>query len=80
MKAVPITGRVSLPDALRKIAQQLEEGEFGATDEATVIFPGASEIFHIGGPDCDSPTSAVFNMQCALTKFSLAVLAAREEE
>ena len=65
-----------LPNTLRRIADELEAGDYGETDQATLIFPGASEIFHIGAPsnDDNAPLSAMFNMQCGITKITQKVI------
>lgn len=63
-----------LPTALRNIADELEAGHYGPTDQATVIFPGASEVFHVGGRDADAGTSATLNMVCGLAKIAKGVL------
>lgn len=76
MNVLPLHPCAHLPTALRNIADSIEAGEYGETDEATLIFPGASEIFHLGTPPSDenAATSAMFNMQCGITKMALAVL------
>lgn len=65
---------VSLPEALRNIADELEAGKYGATDEATIVFPGASEIFHLGGAASDYGVSALLNCSCAITKITSKVI------
>lgn len=59
--------------ALRNIADELEAGEYGDTDEVTLVLPGASEVFHLGGRDSEAGSSALFNCSCAITKITLAV-------
>lgn len=70
----------SLPEMLREVARELEDGVYGDTDEATLIFPGAAEVFHMGGSDGDAPTSAMFNMNCGITKFTMAVLESQKND
>jgi hypothetical protein len=61
-------------DGLRRIADEIESGVWGETDEVTVVFPGASELFHLGGRDADAGTSALLNVSCAVTKITSRVL------
>lgn len=67
-------GSQPLVGMLRRMADDLEAGEYGDTDEATVVFPGASEVFHLGGPDRSSGASAIFNCSCAIAKLTKAVI------
>tara|TARA_R110002049_G_scaffold239404_2_gene412573 strand:+ start:1631 stop:1876 length:246 start_codon:yes stop_codon:yes gene_type:complete len=61
----------SVADRLRAIADQLEAGEFGEVDEATLVFPGATEMFHLGGSNLQAGVNALFNCSCAITKITL---------
>lgn len=82
MNVLPLHPCAHLPTALRNIADQLDDGEYGEIDEATLIFPGASDIFHLGTPpnDDNAGISAMFNMQCGITKMALAVLQETDHE
>jgi len=71
LKVVPIVGAADLTAALRAIADELEEGKYGRTDQVTVIFPGASEIFQLGSVHDDQAVSDMcFNAVCALVKMA----------
>ena len=75
MSVVPLHPCADLPGALRAMADDLEAGVYGDTDQATIVFPGASEVFHLGTPanDPDAGASAIFNMTCGITKLTMAV-------
>lgn len=74
VKLVTEQGQQGLIRRLRHLADGIEAGDFGAVDEATVVFPGANEIFHMGGPDTSSGSSALLNCACAVTKITTGVL------
>ena len=61
---------VPLSEGLRNLADKIDAGEYGPTDQATIIFPGAIEIFHLGGPSIEYGVSALFNCSCAITKIT----------
>ena len=72
----PLHPCADLPTALRNLADNIEAGLYGGTDECTVVFPGGSEVFHMGTPanDIHAGTSAMFNMQCGIARMANAVI------
>lgn len=79
-KVVRLREADHLPTALRNIADELEAGVHGAVDQATIIFPGASEVFHLGGFESTAWASALLNMTCGTHKMAAHVAAATSEE
>lgn len=79
LKPGQAVGRPTVVQGLRNIAQAIEDGEYGQTDQVTVVFPGASEIHHLGGLDSEAGASALFNCACAITRITTKVIEGANE-
>lgn len=65
-----------LPTALRNLAFNIEHGVYGDVDQATVLFPGAGEIFHMGTPphDQNAGNAALANCACGVQKITKTIV------
>jgi len=58
--------RAGLSDALRAIADEIDDGDYGDVDECTLVL--GEEVFHLGGIEKYAAASAIFDLQYGIHK------------
>lgn len=67
MNLVPLRPSNDVVATLRRIADQIEAGEFAQAQHATLVY--GSEIFHMGTPnDQQAATNTLWDLEVARTK------------